>query len=634
MLDGRSGEAITGFKVSHPTPLRARGVSNLSVLWQLELVQHAKLVALLGNAALGDLLVRTVLNGGKSLVNLSSLQLAGSLLHSRQGSKVTHAARVSRTAHFAGEDCRVRNAFYVEMEHVRLSLARAARSTWQGPDLPACHAAPRKSAALAKDLRVYHVLFVELKSDIPAESSWNAVLEKAPVQPAESPLHEESYSSPSSYTSTLAAIDTRRAFHDESEGVTTPLSKTSCLTAPSELGRTPSPDVSSSDSAVGPSSLAGCASYEQLLDVLPNRELCCVIDAISFEAEYEAFCRNFNVAPQSWLSLLFAILALACRAEEDSGRGCFSDDLSMRCEEAAWHCLLTNDPPFEISRSSLKAMVLIIYGRTHRGEDVFSDLQLACRAAISTKCHVDTEQCVVQPKVCEEYRCILVSLKALFMLNAQMHDYYRNPVLTQEYPEHSSLSTGAAELSPMETTFTMLNSQLLKISDTICVSAERGLMSECTLAVLETELDRMEKACSELNTKLGGPGSQSISHQGGYGILHCYINYLLRLLFLPYLQRYLDGETTPETRLSALKCIAFAKATLRVFNLLAESMQSKSYAWYMRGLGSYYAEQSAYTLIGGAAGLQGGKEDQEVESLLNPYSLQEERLFSNTDDRM
>ncbi|KAJ6089227.1 hypothetical protein N7499_004074 [Penicillium canescens] len=510
------------------------------------------------------------------------------------------------------------------MEHVRLSLARAARSTWQGPDLPACRAAPRKSAALAKDLRVYHVLFVELKvrSDIPAESSWNAVLEKAPVQPTESPLHEESYSSPSSYTSTLAASDTRRAFHDESEGVTTPLPKTSRLTAPSELGRTPSPDVSSSDSAVGLSSLAGCASYEQLLDVLPNREvidhlieryftsmsmLCCVIDAASFEAEYEAFCRNFNVAPQSWLSLLFAILALACRAEEDSGRGCFSDDLSMRYEEAAWHCLLTNDPPFEISQSSLKAMVLIIYGRTHRGEDVFSDLQLACRAAISTKCHVDTEQCVVQPKVCEEYQCILVSLKALFMLNAQMHDYYRNPVLTQ----------GAAELSPRETTFTMLNSQLLKISDTICVSAERGLMSECTLAVLETELDRMEKVCSELNTKLGGPGSQSISHQSGYGILHCYINYLLHLLFLPCLQRYLDGETTSETRLSALKCIAFAKATLRVFNLLAESMQCKSYAWYIRGLGSYYAEQSAYTLIAGAARLQGGKEDQEVEPLLN-----------------
>ncbi|KAJ6093822.1 hypothetical protein N7499_003153 [Penicillium canescens] len=526
------------------------------------------------------------------------------------------------------------------MEHVRLSLTRAARSTWQGPDLPACRAAPRKPAALAKELRVYHVLFVELKvrSDIPAKSSWNAVLEKAPVQPAESPLHEGSYSSPSSYTSTLAAIDTRRAFHDESEGVTTPLSKTSSLTAPSELGRTPSPEVSSSDSAVGPSSLAGCASYEQLLDVLPNREvidhlieryftsmsmLCCVIDAASFEAEYEAFCRNFNVAPQSWLSLLFAILALACRAEEDSGRGCFSDDLSMRYEEAAWHCQLTNDPPFEISQSSLKAMVLIIYGRTHRGEDVFSDLQLACRAAISTKCHVDTEQCVVQPKVCEEYRCILVSLKALFMLNAEMHDYYRNPVLTQ----------GAAELSPMETTFTMLNSQLLKISDTICVSAEHGLMSECTLAVLETELDRMEKVCSELNTKLGGPGSQSISHQGGYGILHCYINYLLHLLFLPYLQRYLDGETTPETRLSALKCIAFAKATLRVFNLLAGSMQSKSYAWYMRGLGSYYAEQSAYTLIRGAAGLQGGKEDQEVEPLLNRTleifsKLSERSIFS------
>lgn len=91
----------------------------------------------------------------------------------------------------------------------------------------------------------------------------------------------------------------------------------------------------------------------------------------------------------------------------------------MLYENAAWDCLL-NDPPFEPSLSSLKAIILIIYGRTHRGEDVFSDLQLAYRTAISTKCHIDTRQCVVEPMACEEYGPLLIGLKTLSLHNASL----------------------------------------------------------------------------------------------------------------------------------------------------------------------------------------------------------------------
>ena len=300
--------------------------------------------------------------------------------------------------------------------------------------------------------------------------------------------------------------------------------------------------------------------------------------------------------------------------------------------------LLTNDPPFEPSPTSLKAIVLIIYGRTHRGADVFSNLQLAYHTASSTKCHIDTTQCVVEPMVCAEYRQLLIGLKMLFLLNAQVHDYYRNRDITQGIERRADIykSTERPHLpicvegSPTtQMTFTILNLQLLEISDKICVGTERGLMSEWSLAGLETELFRIEKQCSEIYTKVSESDSQLGSHPGIQGILHCYINYLLHLLFLPDLQRYLNGDIAPGTRISQLKCIAFAKASLQCFNLLAEDMQSKSYGWYIRGLGSYYAEQSAYNLSRSRAALQENDQYQEVRPILK-RTLE---IFSASSDR-
>ncbi|CAG7950025.1 unnamed protein product [Penicillium salamii] len=228
-------------------------------------------------------------------------------------------------------------------------------------------------------------------------------------------------------------------------------------------------------------------------------------------------------------------------------------------------------------------------------------------------------------------------MKTLSLLNAQVHDYYRSQDLIQDLFPSADIyeSTGRANLSlgveelPPQMTFTVLNLQLLEISHTISASTEIGMQSEWSLKCIEAELFRMKEHCSEVYANLSQSDSQLGAHQGSHDILDCYINYLLHLVFLPDLNRYLNGEITPETRISRSKCVTFAKASLRNFNLLAENMEFKSYAWYIRGVGSYYAERSAYALTRCLAGFQEGDQDEETRHILK-HTL---GIFSALSDR-
>ena len=109
------------------------------------------------------------------------------------------------------------------------------------------------------------------QADVSVESPWSTILEMDPILQPESPAREECDSGPSFYTRT--ALDTRRACCDQSLEATAPNSKPSNLTALSELSGAPSLNVGSSDNAVDASSPGGRASYEQLLDDLPSREV-------------------------------------------------------------------------------------------------------------------------------------------------------------------------------------------------------------------------------------------------------------------------------------------------------------------------------------------------------------------------
>ncbi|CAG8134281.1 unnamed protein product [Penicillium salamii] len=530
---------------------------------------------------------------------------------------------------------------------------RKTRCTGRVPPCEACTIRGSEStcefAKTTKGDPELTTMHINHQCDGAAEPCWKAVPETESMQQPESTLEIETDNAPSPCN--LTALETRKVRRSESLGCSKPRSTTSSATSLSDLSKTPSLEASDPDGSAHASSQIGCTSYDEILHVLPSRQmidsligkyftsismLFCVVNAAKFETEYEAFCRNTQVVTPSWLSLLFAILALGCRAEEDSRILCLSDDQSIFYEKAAWHFLLASDSPSEPSLSALKAIVLIVYGRAHRGQDVFSDLQLAYRMAASTKGHSAGKN-VVEPTVCEEYRCLLTGMKTLSLLNAQVHDYYRNQDLIRDLlpPADIYESTGRANLSlsaegsPSQMTFTILNLQLLEISHTIFMSAEIGFKSEWSLGALETELFRMEKHCSEVYANLGHSDSQLGSHQGSHGILHCYINYLVHLLFLPDLDRYLDGDITPETRTSQQKCTIFAKASLRNFNLLAENMQCKSYAWYIRGVGSHYAERSAYALTRCLAGFQKGDQDEEAKHILN-HTL---GIFSALSDR-
>ncbi|CAG7948677.1 unnamed protein product [Penicillium salamii] len=492
-------------------------------------------------------------------------------------------------------------------------------------------------------------MHIQHQSDSAAEPCWNDVTETEPIQQHESTLNVGTDNARSPYT--LTAHDTRSVRRSESLGCSEQLSTTRSIISLSDLSKTSSLEASDSDGSSHASSQIGCSSYDELLHVLPSRQmidslmvkyfssistLFCVVNAAQFETEYEAFCCNTQVGTPSWLSLLFAILALGCRAEEDSKILYLSDDLSIFYEKVAWHCLLASELPSEPSLSALKAILLIIYGRAHRGQDVFSDIQLAYRMAASTKGQI-TGQDAVEPIVSEEYRCLLTGMKTLSLLNAQVHDYYRNQDLIQDLlpPADIYESAGGANLSlgveelPPQMTFTILNLQLLEISHTISASTEIGMQSEWSLKCIEAELFRMEKHCSEVYAKLSQYDSQLGAHQGSHDILDCYINYLLHLVFLPDLNRYLDGEITPDTRISRSKCITFAKASLRNFNLLAEDMECKSYAWYIRGVGSYYAERSVLALTRCLAGFEEEDQDGEAKRILD-HTL---GIFSALSDR-
>ncbi|KAJ6117976.1 hypothetical protein N7523_005727 [Penicillium sp. IBT 18751x] len=238
--------------------------------------------------------------------------------------------------------------------------------------------------------------------------------------------------------------------------------------------------------------------------------LFCIFSSIQFADDFKAFRQNPDAASLSWIALLFAILALACQARERSERDDLLDRrLSVTYENAAWGCLFINDAPYNSSTNALQAVILILYGRVHRGENVTKNLQTAYDMASFISCH----QCPAQALACEEHGMIWAGLKMLLSLNSQVH----NDCVDEEVSRSLHLRAGVdhkklaeiqirylkLEVSSLpETTFTMLQLHILGISDTIAISIKQGLLSESSLPGVVDELSRMEKYCQELGTRL------------------------------------------------------------------------------------------------------------------------------------
>ncbi|KAJ5901454.1 hypothetical protein N7495_001982 [Penicillium taxi] len=320
------------------------------------------------------------------------------------------------------------------------------------------------------------------------------------------------------------------------------------------------------------------------------------------------------MATTSWLCLLLAILAIACLAEDDH--------LSMRYGDVALRYLFLNDLPIEPSIHSLKAMILIIYSRVHDGENVLRYLDLAHHMANSIELFIRTSD----PIVCEEYSHLLIGLKALYILNTQIHDSNHHRDLTRY---RSRLSPRAEVSSLTQMTFTILNFDLLIISDAICLEIEQDLVPEQKLAGFETKLKYMWQQCNKLYAEVNGSDLKLESHRVGHHLLRYHICYLMHLLFLPHLQRCLEGDIRPRTRSFSFKCTIFGMKTLQMFISLAMNKNCQQYARYIRCLGSYYAFRSADTVRGAYKKLQSREKQQEARFLLNRTY----KIFSETPNR-
>lgn len=152
--------------------------------------------------------------------------------------------------------------------------SKKIRCTGAGPPCGTCTARGLESTCEFPKADIHTDNTASLEHcDVGKEPPRNYGLETHPIQRPESPVREGNDSGPLFCTHPFAAPDKRGACLNQSLEVTARSFQASNLTALSKPGEAPSLNVSSSDHAVDASSPGDRPSYEQLLDVLPGREL-------------------------------------------------------------------------------------------------------------------------------------------------------------------------------------------------------------------------------------------------------------------------------------------------------------------------------------------------------------------------
>ncbi|KAJ5556563.1 hypothetical protein N7494_000478 [Penicillium frequentans] len=353
---------------------------------------------------------------------------------------------------------------------------------------------------------------------------------------------------------------------------------------------------------------------------LTGKQLFCTFSSVQFEEEYRTFRQYPSEIAFSWLSLLFAILALARRAEEAPEKMYNSDRLSLTYEKAAWDCLSIASPPFEPSTTALKALILVIYGRAHRGDNVLEVLQTAFKMASSISCHRRSPQSTTG----EEDKVLWLALKTLLFMNGQLHSHSCDQASSWSMHLMASIdweeplemqdrlrSLKGSFLSAMD--FTMLQSQVLGVWDIIDASKRYGLLSSWGLPGIVDELSRIENECNQFDAGPSFSGSPTDLCRGRLAILRYSIRYLLQSAYLPCFESYLSGDPMPDTRSDAVKCVDSAKCALEIFCSLIEDTH---YSWYLRGIGKYYAMNCAVTLWKGLESICTGEMAREAKDYL------------------
>lgn len=366
-----------------------------------------------------------------------------------------------------------------------------------------------------------------------------------------------------------------------------------------------------------------------------------ILHDLTFEAEYQHFCHDPGSVSTSWLALLFAILAISVTALDDDhplladlGRERTVSRnikaLSARYRSAALRCLAADGVMSRHSINSLQALILINYARVHRGLPIWTLLGFTHHVAISMGCHLDPERFALGPIEREERRRAWAGLMMLYTTQNTAFGSLSQQTLPQDVKMPAdiddvdlltspSVKGAPSPFSPRPTqmTYLILNFRLYKISSKICETIF-SFPTTCrfTTSALEAEIVSIRETIDARYT-LDTTEPLLIHHQANHHILYSQIHQLLLLLLRPSLCRYLQGEITPETGASRAKCIASAKASLSIFQVLLETPSFRPYKWYTSGLGSFHAFHAAVTLAVILLIPEGQSEYEEIKDVLD-----------------
>lgn len=341
----------------------------------------------------------------------------------------------------------------------------------------------------------------------------------------------------------------------------------------------------------------------QWVSLLTASQLFCVLSQTEFEEEFLIFDQHPAVAPLAWLSLLFVMLALACLTEEHPDSIRPYRLLSMRYDRIAWHSLSIDNPPFQPSVTAWKAMVLLIYGRLHRGENVSEDLRLAYNMANT----IDCDSCCRQSIECEKHGILWIGLEMLCSMNRQAFGNayeHGNPqkkgflvnVYGKDFVGSPRLRMGYQIFCLVKDRFDLLHAKLLELSDFIADSTQDGFLSAWSLLGLLGRISYLGASIEEFSGELSASDAQSGVGFVQLKILQYLFQYLLLCAYMPFLEKYFSGDTSSHTLFYAAKCVESAQAIRVIFRSLSDNQPCKAFTWYFRGFGEEYVAVAERTL--------------------------------------
>lgn len=275
----------------------------------------------------------------------------------------------------------------------------------------------------------------------------------------------------------------------------------------------------------------------------------------------------------------------------------------MRYDRIAWHSLSIDNPPFQPSVTVWKAMVLLIYGRLHRGENVSEDLRLAYNMANTIGC----DSCRHQSPECEAHGILWIGLEMLCSMNRQAfgnaceHGHSRrNGLWVKTYGKDfvglPRLRMGRQRLCSAEERFTLLHAKLLEMSGFIVDSTRHGFLSAWSLLGLLGQISYIGASIDEFSDELSASDAQSGVGFVQLTILQYLFQYLLLCAYKPFLEKYFSGDTSSHTLFYAAKCDESAQAIRVIYRSVSDSQPCKAFMWYFRGFGEKYVAVADRTL--------------------------------------